>query len=251
MASEARSQQDDRPTLRRPFGRVDAGAALALCWCAIALTWIEYHWLAQKVVGRIVRDEPARAFDPGVVLEAQLTWAIATIVLLLIVPLGVQLLVHRESPVAIGWNVRGLGRHLLVYVALFLFMLPFVFLAADRPEFQATYPFVPSARKNLEHFLLWESVYLLQFLAVEGFFRGYLLFRLERAMGSLALFVSAVPYAMIHFHKPAAEAFGAIVAGIALGALALRYRSFLGGVLLHAGVALAMDLIAVRRAGLF
>jgi membrane protease YdiL (CAAX protease family) len=70
-------------------------------------------------------------------------------------------------------------------------------------------------------------------------------------MGRLAIFVAAVPYTMIHFHKPLPECLGAAGAGLVLGYLALRYRSFIGGVFLHAGVALAMDLLSVRASGLF
>ena len=50
---------------------------------------------------------------------------------------------------------------------------------------------------------------------------------------------------MIHYHKPPAEAFGALAAGIILGALALRYRSWLGGAILHSLVAVSMDSLAV------
>jgi len=56
---------------------------------------------------------------------------------------------------------------------------------------------------------------------------------------------------MIHFHKPWPECLGAIAAGVTLGALALAYRSFWGGVVVHAMVAVTMDTLAVHRAGLF
>ena len=54
-----------------------------------------------------------------------------------------------------------------------------------------------------------------------------------------------IPYCMIHFHKPLPEVFGAIVAGIVLGWLALETRSLWGGVLLHVAVALSMDVAAL------
>jgi membrane protease YdiL (CAAX protease family) len=44
-----------------------------------------------------------------------------------------------------------------------------------------------------------------------------------------------------------AETFGAIIAGIVLGTLALRTKSIWGGVLIHVGVALTMDLLAVSQ----
>jgi membrane protease YdiL (CAAX protease family) len=54
-----------------------------------------------------------------------------------------------------------------------------------------------------------------------------------------------VPYCMIHFQKPMAETFGAIIAGLVLGTLAMRTRSIWGGVAIHAAVALTMDVLAL------
>jgi hypothetical protein len=59
-----------------------------------------------------------------------------------------------------------------------------------------------------------------------------------------------VPYAMIHFHKPFLECLAAVGAGCILGVLALRFRTFWGGALLHILVAVTMDLLAVTRGGL-
>lgn len=56
---------------------------------------------------------------------------------------------------------------------------------------------------------------------------------------------------MIHFYKPLPECLGAIAVGITLGALALAYRSFWGGVVVHVLVALTTDTLAVYHAGLF
>ena len=68
-------------------------------------------------------------------------------------------------------------------------------------------------------------------------------------MGSLAIFVMVVPYATVHFTKPFAECMGSIIAGIALGTIALRTRSIWGGAALHATVGLSMDLLALARTG--
>ena len=50
---------------------------------------------------------------------------------------------------------------------------------------------------------------------------------------------------MIHYHKPLPEALAAIVAGLVLGEVAQRTRSIAGGVIVHIGVALTMDLLAL------
>ena len=59
----------------------------------------------------------------------------------------------------------------------------------------------------------------------------------------------AVPYCMIHYGKPYLEACGAIVAGIALGSLAMRTKSIYSGFLVHVTVALSMDLLAIAGGG--
>jgi membrane protease YdiL (CAAX protease family) len=50
---------------------------------------------------------------------------------------------------------------------------------------------------------------------------------------------------MIHYGKPMPETFGAILAGLLLGTLAMRTRSIWGGVLIHIGVATTMDVMAL------
>ena len=58
-----------------------------------------------------------------------------------------------------------------------------------------------------------------------------------------------VPYALLHIHKPFPEAMGSIVAGLVLGMLALKTRSIWPGLVVHGGVALAMDWFALLRSG--
>ncbi|MEQ1723674.1 MAG: CPBP family intramembrane glutamic endopeptidase, partial [Pseudobdellovibrio sp.] len=75
---------------------------------------------------------------------------------------------------------------------------------------------------------------------------------LERHMSKwIAIAVMVVPYTMIHFHKPVLETFGAIIAGMVLGHLSIKYRSWLGGAILHSLVALTIDFLASYRSGLF
>jgi membrane protease YdiL (CAAX protease family) len=56
---------------------------------------------------------------------------------------------------------------------------------------------------------------------------------------------------MIHYGKPYLEAGGALIAGVALGSLAMRTRSIYAGFLVHATVALLMDGLAISSGGGF
>ena len=51
---------------------------------------------------------------------------------------------------------------------------------------------------------------------------------------------------MIHYGKPMPETLGAIGAGIILGTIAMRTKSIWGGMLIHIGVAMTMDVLALR-----
>ena len=151
-----------------------------------------------------------------------------------------------------GLTLRGVRSHLLLYALLLVAVTPLVIFAATQPSFQETYPLCRAAGKDWTHFLVWEAVYLLQFISLEFFFRGFLLFGLVRYVGVLAIPLMVIPYALIHIGKPLPEALGAIIAGTILGVVALRTRSVVGGIFVHYGVALTMDVMAlVRRGELF
>jgi membrane protease YdiL (CAAX protease family) len=142
-------------------------------------------------------------------------------------------------------SLRGFVRHLWIYVVLYLVVLPAVAIASQTPAFSATYPFYKLANRSPFDFWSWQALYGVQFFALEFFFRGYMLRGLGQVMGSRAIFVMIVPYCMIHFGKPFAETLGAIVAGIVLGTLAMRTKSIWGGVVIHVGVAVTMDALAL------
>ena len=137
----------------------------------------------------------------------------------------------------------------LTYAGMLLLVAPFIYWASTTSAFLRTYPKYPGAGESLAQLLIWEAAYGLQFLMLEFFFRGFLIFSLARYIGSLALFVMVVPYAMIHLGKPLPECLGSIVAGIALGTIALRTGSIWGGVAVHCAVGWGMDLLALARTG--
>ena len=168
---------------------------LALVYTGLALTTLEYFYLPPRV--------QARLGGTGTVsLEAGITWASATIILLMVVPALIVRFVHREPLKSIGWGTRGFSRHVLLYLGIFALVVPFILFAATQKDFLRMYPFVREGTRDWTVFWIWESFYLLQFMAVEAFFRGYLLFTMEKAMGWHSIFAMAVPCCMIHYHKP-------------------------------------------------
>jgi hypothetical protein len=182
-------------------------------------------------------------------LHAHLYWAAFKLVNYGLLPLCCIKLVLRRPIRDFGIRFVESRGAWLTYASMLLVVLPFVWFASTTQAFLRTYPKSAHAADSLGSLVIWELAYGLQFLMLECFFRGFLIFALARYIGSLAIFVMVVPYAMIHVSKPLAECLGSILAGIALGTIALRTGSIWGGVTLHCAVAWSMDLLALLRTG--
>lgn len=180
-------------------------------------------------------------------LWARAWWAGTRVLSYVFIPAVTVVLMPGERLRDYYLSVVGLRRHLWFYTLLYVVVLPFLLIVASEPEFLATYPFYRYANQSVAHFVAWEALYAIQFIALEFFFRGYMLKALSPKFGYGAVFVMVVPYCMIHFGKPFPEALGSIVAGVVLGTLAMRTRSIWGGVLVHVAVALTMDGLAVAE----
>jgi membrane protease YdiL (CAAX protease family) len=171
-------------------------------------------------------------------------WVGARVVFYILVPIGTLLALGR-NPLDFGLRLQRVRQHAPLYLLLALIMLPIVVAASFTAAFQRYYPFYAYAGESLSGFVRWEALYALQFVALEFFFRGFMLFALARYIGVYSIFVMVIPYCMIHFGKPFAEVLAAIPAGIVLGALALRTRSIWPGALLHIAVGWAMDALSL------
>ncbi len=160
-------------------------------------------------------------------------WVLATTLNYFLLPILVIRFVYREKLKTFGFVLPPGIKWLLLCIAFFLFTVPWIYAASLSPSFLKKYPFYSQAADSWLQFLIWEGAYGLQFVALEFFFRGFLLFALARSFGSQAIFIMVLPYMMIHFSKPLFEAFSSILIGILFGTLALKTRSIFGGVLIH------------------
>lgn len=225
-------------------------APIILIYCALVLSLMEYLLIPPRAESWINGPGPYGWLQPS--LSAGLIWAASCIVFFSLLPFLFIKFFLKEDLKNYGVSFKGFLDHIKTYFALYLAMTPLIYFASTQPHFLKTYPFIPEAKISLQTFLIWEAAYILQFFALESFFRGSLLFTLEKYTDKwIAIAMMTLPYTMIHFHKPMLETFGAIFAGLFLGWLALRFRSWLGGAVLHSLVAVTMDTLAVYRAGLF
>lgn len=178
----------------------------------------------------------------------KLWFSASRIVIYTVPPLLFVKYVMGKRAVDVGWRVIWDWSNLRIYVALYFAVLPFVIWASGQESFQQTYPFFKPEGYDpaWKWFVAWEFSYFLYFLAFEFFFRGFMLQALRPRFGTMAVAFMLIPYVMIHFRKPFAEALGAIIAGIILGVLAYRSRNAFHGALLHYAVAITMDLSTVE-----
>lgn len=184
-------------------------------------------------------------------LYSLLFWAASCVLFYLILPSIFRKIISPQAPSLFKFKVP--INHWKIYGLMLLIMIiPLVF-ASFLPSFQHMYPFVyiPRSQDWYRILLYWEIGYLFQFVAVEFFFRGFLLFAFEKEMGYKAVLIPLIPYVMIHFGKPLPETIGAIIAGLILGTMAIRSKSIIPGVCVHFCIALGMDILSLWHQGYF
>jgi hypothetical protein len=148
---------------------------------------------------------------------------------------------------SVGLTAKGVNAR--PYFVLLLLLIPVVALASVQPDFLRVYPKVKNiAFINGYTNPVWpwkagyELSYGLDFLSIELFFRGLLVIGLVRYAGEQAILPMAAFYCTIHFGKPIGECITSFFGGLALGVLAYRTRSVLGGLIVHLGLAWMMEL---------
>lgn len=178
-------------------------------------------------------------------------WALQCQLWYLAVPLLWALVAARLSLRQLGLGFGRLRGHAPIYLGLALLGTPLLVLASTLPAFQRLYPyFEPLPGQPLwPGFWRLELLYFAQFIAVEFFFRGFLVQGLRPTFGYASIYVALLPYCMIHFGKPLPEVLGALGAGLILGHLSLASRSIWAGIALHIYAAAVMDLSVLWQSG--
>jgi membrane protease YdiL (CAAX protease family) len=205
-----------------------------------------------------VADEPVFVHffppHPGVVdtywiLRFKAWWVSVALVGYVVLPMIVLFFLPGKRLRDCNLGFRGFREHYWIYIALYALVFPVIWFVSFSPDFYNYYPMYPQAGRSWFDLLVWEGLYAGQFVALEFFFRGFLVGGLSRSIGVFSIPVAVIPYMMIHFTKPWPEALASIVAGLVLGTLAWRTKSIWGGVCIHCAVAVSMDLLALSHKG--
>lgn len=143
------------------------------------------------------------------------------------------------------------------YFVLLLFMVPIIYCASLTSDFANYYPTYRRSGGALfasfydipEYIskLIYEIFYIADFLNTELFFRGFLIIGLSRLLGKDVVLPMVATYAVLHFGKPIGETISSVFGGYILGVIALYSRNIWGGVFLHGGIALLMEIFAFIR----
>lgn len=140
------------------------------------------------------------------------------------------------------------------YALMLLLMLPLLVWASARGDFGEAYPrYKPDTAEiywQISSYWtvgIYELSYVLQFLGLEIFFRGFIVLALAKYLGSASVFPMVAVYVFLHFFKPMPETLGSAFGGYILGVVALYSRSVLGGMMVHIGIALLMEALAFGR----
>lgn len=219
--------------------------AVVLVTAAISLTFISFFRGPSTLVTLI----PSVA-GGNTEFNRLVWWALVSIACYVLIP-AVSILAMGGSFAEYGAGRPAGTQSWRPYAVLFGLSVPFILAASFLPGFQAKYPFYRLAEGESiwPYLAVFWVLYILQFVALEFFFRGYMLFGLSPRLGITAVFVMVVPYTMIHFTKPLAEALTAILGGTVLGFLSLKTHSVWWGAALHIAIAMTMDVLALWHAG--
>jgi membrane protease YdiL (CAAX protease family) len=245
------NEEAEQARARKAPGTTDYRPLVVLVVSAISLALLNYtnnsrdldHWIQQW--GRAYYDgHYTQLFD-------SLSWVLIRVLGYIVVPWVATLFMPGERFSSYGLSPRGFFKHLWIYGLLFLIIAPSLVMVSYSEPFQKTYPLYKLAGRSYLDLIVWCVGYALQFFALEVFFRGFMIHPLKDSYGANAIFFMALPYCMIHFRKPVAEALGAVLAGMVLGTLSLRTGSIWCGVLIHVSVAWSMDFLALGQRSAF
>lgn len=152
-------------------------------------------------------------------------------------------------------GIYGLSKnatYLNAYFILILMLLPFLAAVSFMPDFLRAYPqFKPwnyegaLGLSTWSQSLIYELFYGSSFIYIELLFRGALVIGLVQYLGPKAVLPMIVFYASIHFGKPAGETISSVFGGYILGALAYQTKHIWGGVIVHVGIALSMEIMGL------
>jgi len=153
--------------------------------------------------------------------------------------------IFKYKPQDYGINLGNFKKWLKEIAFFYLIMFVILLFAFKFTNLKTFYPIYRKAARGMDYFFIYQLIQLFYMFSWEFFFRGFMLFSLEKKLGRASILVQTIPFALMHYKKPQIEAYGSIFAGIFLGIIGLRAKSFLPCAILHFLVALSADILGI------
>ena len=203
-----------------------------------AILYLALLWATPAVLLYVSQRRPF-----GSELSNLLWWAASSIAIYVVVPVAYARTAG-QSVRAYGLSARFVRSEATLVALIAPVALAIVWIASADQRFLDTYPFYGGTGWSL---VVFEIAYGATFVALEFFFRGFLVFAGQPVLGVHAVPVMAFAYCLLHLGKPMPEAVSSLLGGLILGYLALRLRSILAGVVAHLTIAWGMDASVLSR----
>lgn len=168
-----------------------------------------------------------------------------------IIPILLIVFVFKESPsnygLQIGDSKKGFSIVFMLLVPIGIILLLTALVPDSKPPvFHSVYPAIPAVKNSLPLFFLNTFFLIFYYAGFEIFYRGFILFGLKDKFGAIpAILIQAIPSVLIHIHKPDGEIFGALVAEVFFGYLALKTESIYYGFFIHLFIGIGIELATI------
>jgi len=204
--------------MRQLFGerlKLDWKIAILIVVSTLALIVDSYH----------AEIAPWTTWFPGWEATGLSTKVLDRTLLYLVIPFLITLLIFRQKPGEYGFQLGDWKAGLLLTLGGIVLIAPVLWLVSRGSVVMQDY------YKSQVAGLPWNT--FLDLFGWEFFFRGWLLFGLARKFGPEAIWLQAVPFALVHIGKPEVETLSTIFGGFAFGWVAWRTKSFIYPFLIH------------------
>lgn len=246
-----------RELLREYFDGLLGEPTVIVCGASLVLVVSHYQGSAayfRTIVGSAFDSHPANA------AFGHFWWFGSSLVFYFLIPLLMSVATKGSFHQRYGMGLGDWKAGLAISGLFLAVMLPAVWVASHLEMFRGQYPLAGNGAYTLNVsgqppkvswslFAVYELAYIAYFVGWEFLFRGWMVNGILPYWGrGAAILVQVAPFAIMHLGKAELETVGSIVAGVALGILSIRTRSFWYGVLIHGTVAVWMDWLSARTA---
>jgi uncharacterized protein len=189
-----------------------------------------------------------RHFSPASGPAAQYYYFLASFILLAIIPALIWRLGFGHKFSEMGLSL-GNFKYTLIFTLIGLAVMAILaFLSSSDPAFQAEYPLFRGLLTNPANLGSYILMYGLYYIGWEFFFRGFMLFGLEKPFGkTFSILIQTIPSCLVHIGKPDAEIFSSIIAGLVFGWVAFRCRSIWPLFFSHWALGALLDVFIIYR----